>query len=275
MSKGGIIRSVVAPHSPRMMVESGTPEFLQGCLKGLYQLGDELRALKPDVFVVHSTHWVSTFDWYLTSHAVHKGICIADEAPDMWPGQAYERKGDPSFVDAIMAETAPRGLRVRKEDNPHHEWDYGSLVPLKYIDPKSEIPVILLSTCIMSDVAECMNVGDSIRVAAEKAGKRVVFIASTAFTHLLTRTPSDFPLKENFDKDRKLIQMMIEGRIEEAKTWFPQYADEVEAEMHGRNLATMLGSIDLTKGAKYTGVEYGTYGQSSSSGNTSVSIRAA
>jgi len=71
----------------------------------------------------------------------------------------------------------------RLQRTPHYAWDYGSLVPLLYLDPDAEVPVVQIPTVIMADHAECMKTGRAVHATAKRLGRRVVFIASSAFTH--------------------------------------------------------------------------------------------
>jgi len=66
----------------------------------------------------------------------------------------------------------------------------------------------------------------------------------------------------------------ILAQIKAAKQWLPEYARAVVAEMGGRNVATMLGTINDTS-PRLVGASYGSYGQSSASGNISLSVREA
>ena len=93
---GKLLYSVITPHSPRMAVEETAPAFLKGVIEGSHALGATLRAAKPDLLIVHSTHWVCSFNWYVTCHERHRGHCVADEAPDLIPGLPYDRSGDPA-----------------------------------------------------------------------------------------------------------------------------------------------------------------------------------
>src|SRR3989304_5716018 len=101
---GGVIRSVITTHSPRIGIEARAPEFTRGLIQGLRLLGEELRAAKPDAVVLMSTHWVTTFPWYTTCHERLEGFCVADEAPDLIPAIPYKWKGDPRLAGAIVDE---------------------------------------------------------------------------------------------------------------------------------------------------------------------------
>jgi len=268
---GGIIRAAVAAHSPRMGIEEKAPDFVRPLIAGLREMGDAIRAAKPDVIVVHSTHWVCTFMWYVTTQAVHKGVCVGDEIPDFIPGSPYQYKGDPEFARAIIGEIEAAGYPARPNDSPHYNWDYGSWIPVKYMDPKAEIPVVLIGTTIMADLNECMGVGGAVRKAAEKTGRRAVVVASSSFTHKLVRGPALWPTEDRMELDRRFIGLLTEGKIAEAKRWYPDYTEWVVGEMGGRNIALMLGAMD-EKAEAYKGQQFGPYGQSSGSGNANVAV---
>jgi 3,4-dihydroxyphenylacetate 2,3-dioxygenase len=272
---GGIVRSVIAPHTPRMGVEAKAPAFLKGVIAGLRSLGEEVRAAQPDVLVVQSTHYVSTFNWYATCQALHEGHCVADEAPDLIPGIPYRRKGDPEFAQAIVAEVGGLGIPCNRNESEHFQWDYGSWVPLHYMDPGQTLPAVLVPTCLMSSLDECLTVGGAIRAAAEKTGRKAVFVASTALAHKLVRGPGVWPSEVHQQMDREFIAQLVEGRITDAKRNIYAYSEAVVAEMGGRVLATMLGCLDDKGGARFSGKMHGAYGQSSGSGNACIAVRSA
>src|SRR5262245_64663805 len=131
----GLIAVAVSPHAPRLGIEERVPAFQRGLIDGLKQMGQALRGLRPDLFVVNSAHWVSTFNWYATLQDPHQGVCVADEAPDLMPGTPYERKGDAAFAHAFIEELKGADIPAVPNDSPHFQWDYAALVPLLYLDP--------------------------------------------------------------------------------------------------------------------------------------------
>ena len=58
------------------------------------------------------------------------------------------------------------------------------------------------------------------------------------------------------ESDRRFIEMIRKGEIKAAKQWLPEYARAVVAEMGGRNVATMLGTIDDAKAVEYIILSY-------------------
>ena len=270
----GLIAAAVVPHVPTLGLAANTPDFQLTLVEGERTLGRALRALKPDLFVVNSAHWICTFGWYATCQRVHEGTCVADEAPDLIPGIPYRRKGDSEFALALVEEWQESGLPGGRNDTPHYAWDYGSLVPLLYLDPDAEVPVVQIPTVILADQAECMQAGRAVHATAKRLGRRVVFLASSAFSHQLVRGRHLKPTPEREALDQRFIGQLKRGALADAIAWLPEYSRAAAAEMNGRPLATMLGALQALSadGAMLAGEQFGGYAQSSGSGNANIAV---
>ena len=268
----GVIASIITSHTPRMGVEENAPAFVKPLIDGSRDLGVWIRSQDPDVVVVHTTHWVSTFNWYATCQFVHEGRCVAEEAPELIGGLPYRYRGDPEFARALIDAAKARKVPFLGNECEHYHWDYGTYVPMKYLDPDAQLPVVSIPTVIMADIDECMNVGRAVHHAAIKTGKRVMFIASTALTHLLVRGPSTWPLPEHQELDFKLLDMLREEKVRDAIGWFPDYASAVKAEMGGRVIAGFFGSLDAISDSPFGSRTFSEYAQSSASGNICIAF---
>jgi aromatic ring-opening dioxygenase catalytic subunit (LigB family) len=271
---GGLIAVAVAPHAPRLGVEERVPGFQTGLIDGLKQMGQVLRNLRPDLLVVNSAHWVSTFNWYATVQDPHSGVCIADEAPDLMPGTPYERKGDPAFALALVEELRAAGIPALPNDSPHFQWDYAALVPLLYLDPDAEVPVVQIPTVHQGSLDEAVAVGRMLDQVAQRTGRRACVIASTALSHALERGPEKWPTPERIALDKQLIGHLEGGEVARLLEWLPTYSREAVAEMGGRVLAVMCGALAAlhARAGALRGRLYGAYAQSSGSGNASVAV---
>ncbi|HJO17093.1 MAG: hypothetical protein QF507_03355 [Vicinamibacterales bacterium] len=268
----GITYSLVAPHTPRMGIEDKAPDFVHALINSQKEMGEVVRATKPDVLIINSAHWVCTFNWHVTCQAEHIGHCVANEAPELIDGVPYHWRGDAEMGRAILSEFEADGIPGAPNESKYFQWDYGSWVPAKYLDPDAELAVVLIGTVPSSDIDECLKAGTAIRRAAEGLGRRALFAASCAFSHELVRGPAEWPTHDRQQLDHEFIQMLTSGRIAEAKSWFKEYNDAVVGEMGGRNLATFLGCLDETSARAYTGKQYGPYTQSSGSGNANIAL---
>ena len=154
----------------------------------------------------------------------------------------------------------------------HYHWDYGSLVPLLYIDPRSAVPVVQIPTVMMADLDEALEVGRLVHAAAQRAGKRVIHISSTALSHELVRGPASWPTDDRQAMDKRFVEQACAGDIAALTDWLPEFSRAGAVEMGGRVAATFLGSLDALGDVPLTGRQYGAYGQSSGSGNVSLAV---
>ena len=99
----GVVAAALVAHVPTLGRVENTPDYQQTLVQAERTMGAAIReALKPDVWVIVSTHWVSTFDWFATCQAKHEGLCVAQEAPNLIPGLPYSYRGDPEFGAALV-----------------------------------------------------------------------------------------------------------------------------------------------------------------------------
>ena len=270
----GVIAAAVVPHVPTLSRREITPDFQHTLVDGERELGRDLRSLAPDLWVIASTHWVSTFNWFATCQARHEGICVADEAPDLIPGMPYRYRGDPEFGAALVDEWKRLEIPAARNESPRYEWDYGTCVPLSHLDPDGQVAVVGVPVVLMADHAECMRAGGAIHATAKRMGRRAVFLASTALSHALVRGRHFMPTPERIDADRRLLAQLERGALGEIVAEFGDYSRVAVAEMGGRALATLLGVTQALSdaGARLEGRQYGGYAQSSGSGNANVLI---
>lgn len=64
--------SMLAPHVPSMCHEDLVPEFQQDMAASMKEIGKQLKEINPDVIVLVSCHWPSTFFHYVDCTPVHK-----------------------------------------------------------------------------------------------------------------------------------------------------------------------------------------------------------
>jgi len=270
----GVIAAAVVPHVPTLSRHEITPDFQHTLVNGERELGQDLRSLAPDLWVIASTHWVSTFNWFATCQPRHEGTCVADEAPDLIPGMPYGYRGDPDFGAALVDEWKRLEIPAARNDSPHYEWDYGTFVPLSHLDPEAQVAVVGVPVVLMADHAECMRAGAAIHTTAKRMGRRVVFLASTALSHALVRGRHLMPTPERIDADQRLLGQLKRGALSEIVAGFGDYSRAAVAEMGGRALATLLGVTQALSdaGAQLEGRQYGGYAQSSGSGNANLLI---
>jgi 3,4-dihydroxyphenylacetate 2,3-dioxygenase len=266
----GVIASTIVAHVPTLGRAENTPDYQQTLVQAERTMGAALRAaLKPDLWVIVSTHWVSTFDWFTTCQPKHEGLCVAQEAPNLIPGLPYSYAGDPGFGAALVDAWKEAGVAAVRNEASNYHWDYGTFVPLQYLDPKGEVAVVGLPVVLMADHKECLRAGAAVHATAKRLGKRVVFVTSSALSHLLVRGRHNWPTPERVEADKHFVEQLKGGHIDEVIAGFTEYSRKVVAEMGGRALGTMLGVVSAMSrdGKAIFAKQYGEYAQSSGSNN--------
>lgn len=267
---GGVVAAALVAHVPTLGRAENTPDYQQTLVQAERTMGNALReALKPDLWVIVSTHWVSTFDWFATCQPQHKGLCVAQEAPNLIPGLAYNYRGDPEFGAALVDAWKEAGIAAVRNEAPNYAWDYGTYVPLQYIDPSAEVPVVSMPVVLMADHGECLRAGAAVHATAKRLNRRVVFLTSSALSHLLVRGRHNWPTAERVEADKKFVEQLKKGSLDEAIAAFTEYSRKVVAEMGGRALGTMLGvaAAMSREGKPMAARQFGDYAQSSGSNN--------
>jgi 3,4-dihydroxyphenylacetate 2,3-dioxygenase len=119
-----------------------------------------------------------------------------------------------------------------------------------------------------------MRAGAAVHATAKRLGRRVVFLASTAFSHVLVRGRHNWPAPERMEADKRFIEQLKAGAIDDAVAGFTEYSRFTGAEMGGRVLATLLGVVQALKseGRPLAARQFGDYAQSSASGNANVLV---
>lgn len=271
----GVVATGIVAHVPTLGLEKNIPDFQKNLPIAERAMGAALRdALKPDLWVLVSSHWVATFDWLVTGQAVHAGVCVADEAPYLIPGVPYRHKGDPEFAATLVETLKQASIPAALNESEHYKWDYGTFVPMQYLDPKAEVPMVGLPSVVLSSIEESLRVGEAIDAAARQCGRRVVVLASAALSHLLVRGRDNWPTPERMEADRVFIEQFKAGEIDTMIGGLSEYSKRVVAEMGGKPVATMLGAARAMqrRTPHMAGRQYGEYTRSSGSGNVVMAM---
>jgi len=262
MQNGEIALGLCVSHTPRVAFPEKAGPVFHEMIDAMRRAGKVLHAHNPDVVVMISAHWVTTFNLYVDSSEWHRGLLTAMECPDLLASLPYDFPGDRELALAITDEGAAAKIPVIGFDEPNFVEDYGTIVPLRYLTPDGDIPVVPISTCLTSTLEECLAFGEAISQAIKKTGRRAAVVSSSAFAHNVVRGPEKWPAAEERIVDEHMIELLTGNRLTTARELLPGFANRAKYEQGGRPLATLLGAL----GKGFRGELYG-YGPSSGSGN--------
>lgn len=232
---GEIVLAAKVSHVPSLLLseQEGSPAFgtRSQALAALSEL--ERRAIAKDVetFVVFDTHWLSNFGYHVNANSRHSGVYTSHEAPHMIQDLPYAWQGDPDLGERIARLAAERDLVVRAHKVPSLALEYGTIVPMHYLNRRHRAKVLSVASPILTTVEESRQLGEVVRDAARASGSRVALIASGSLSHALwsnrdlgpqawTRISSEF----NRQVDLRVLELWREARWPEFLAMLPEYA---------------------------------------------------
>jgi len=253
---------VLAAHVPSICHRENVPQFQQDMVAKLDDVAEKIKEIKPDAVILVSCHWQSTFHHYVDVSVRHKGILTAFECPDIISDVAYDYPGEQELGEALVLAGKQARLPVLPVNDPTYVWDYGTVVPLRYLVPNEDIPVVTLSITMAAGLDETYKWGQEIGKVLNESDKKFVFVFSGALAHNLVRGRHHMPTVSEQALDKQFIDYIVNRNWELAKEMLPQYAKVAGVEGGGRHLAMMLGAIEDTYRPAFL-----SYAQSSGSGN--------
>ncbi|MFL6517610.1 MAG: extradiol ring-cleavage dioxygenase [Bacillus sp. (in: firmicutes)] len=259
--------SMLVPHVPSLCDQDQVPEFQQDMAVEMKKMGKQIKEINPDVIVLVSCHWPSTFFHYVDCTPVHKGILTAFEAPDLIKDVPYHFPGDEKLANELVKAGEEANLQVQGVHDPYFIWDYGSVVPLRYLVPDEDIPVINLSVTLAASLEETYKWGQVISKILRESDKKVVFLSSGALSHNLVRGRHNKPTVTEHAMDKQFIEFVMKKDYKAAYDMLPEYARMARVESGGRHLAMLFTMIE--DGCEPT---YLAEGQSSGSWNALITF---
>lgn len=260
--------SVLSPHVPSICHEDQAPDFQKGMVDGMKEVSKKIYSLKPDTVVIVSCHWPSTFHHYVDCTPEHKGILTAIECPDLISDVPYYWPGDEELAQQLVAAGKKAGIQVTGFKDPYYVWDYGSVVPLRYLVPNEDIPVINLSVTLAANLEETYKWGQQIGKVLKESDKKIVFVSSGALSHNLVRGRENKPTSSEHAMDKQFVEYVMNKDYSSAYDMLPQYSSAAKVESGGRHLAMLFGVTG--EGVE---PEYVADGQSSGSWNALITFK--
>lgn len=266
MSNGQIVAGFLAPHPPHLVYGENPPQNeprSQGGwepLRWAYEHARKsLEALKPDVLLVHSPHWVTQQGHHFLGVKNLRGKSVDPIFPNLFR-YAFELEVDLELAEACCDEAAALGLTTKMMRNPNFRVDYGTITTLHMMRPQWDIPVVGLSAnnspyyLTTEEGLEEMDVlGKATRNAIRQTGRRAVLLASNTLCHYHFHEepvpPEDMSQEhpQNYAGylwDMRIIDLLRRGKISEVFKVLPQFIDEAFAEVKSGAFTWMFAAMD-------------------------------
>lgn len=166
---------------PLLFVSHGAPMFaIEPGLAGprLAQVGRELP--RPDAIVVLSPHWMTRGEVLVTASTAPATIHDFGGFPDALYQLSYPAPGAPALAGHIVDLLQAAGWQSRLD--AQRGLDHGAWVPLLYLAPEADIPVVQVSMPASLDTHQAWKLGDALKPLRDM---NVLIVASGSLTHNL------------------------------------------------------------------------------------------
>jgi 3,4-dihydroxyphenylacetate 2,3-dioxygenase len=251
MSK--LVLAAKVTHVPSLLISER-----EGPLKGrrdaaiasLREIGKRARDRGADTFMVFDTHWISNFGFHLNANARHQGLYTSHEAPHMIQNLQYDYRGNPDLADLIADEAQKHDLDVIAHKVPTLPLEYGTIVPMRYMNSDGALRVVSAAAPIFASVDDNRRFGEAVRRAIDRSDAKVAVLASGSLSHKLVSNKDvgegqwDVMSSEfNRQMDLRVLELWKQRRYGEFVRMLPDYCTKCNGEALMADTAMLFGLL--------------------------------
>lgn len=223
----------------------------QAAIDGHVEIGRRCRELGVDTIVVFDTHWLVNAGYHVNCAPHFKGLYTSNELPHFISNMAYEYDGNPRLGALLAAEANARGIETLAHPATTLPLEYGTLVPMRYMNADRHFKVVSVSAlCMVHYLADSARLGWAMRRAIEdRYDGTVAMFASGSLSHRFAqnglagayRDRMWSPFLEHLD--RHVVGMWERGEWGDFCDMLPEYASKGHGEGFMHDTAMLLGAL--------------------------------
>ncbi|MBL0148263.1 MAG: 3,4-dihydroxyphenylacetate 2,3-dioxygenase [Ideonella sp.] len=223
----------------------------QDAIDGHREIGRRCRELGVDTLVVFDTHWLVNANYHINCAPHFKGLYTSNELPHFISNMPFECPGNPALGQALARSCNEFGVETLAHDNTTLDPEYGTLVPLRYMNADQHFKVVSVSAlCTVHYLNDSARLGWAMRKAVEDHyDGTVAFLASGSLSHRFAQNglAPEFAFKiwSPFLEalDHKVLQMWSQADWKNFCEMLPEYAAKGHGEGFMHDTAMLLGAL--------------------------------
>ncbi len=223
----------------------------QDAIDGHKEISRRCRELGVDTLVVFDTHWLVNANYHINCAPHFKGTYTSNELPHFISNMAFECAGNPALGQLLAKACNDFGVETLAHDKTTLQPEYGTLVPLRYMNEDRHFKVVSVSAlCMAHYLNDSARLGWAMRRAVEEHyDGKAAFFASGSLSHRFAQNglAPEFafkiwsPFLETLD--RRVVQMWQAGEWADFCTMLPEYAAKGHGEGFMHDTAMLLGAL--------------------------------
>lgn len=251
---GKLVLAAKITHVPSMYLsEQDGPHkgCRQAAIDGHKEIARRMRELKVDTIVVFDTHWLVNSGYHVNCAPSWEGIYTSNELPHFIKNMPFSYTGNPELGKAIAEKATAAGVLTRAHDATSLALEYGTLVPMRYMNEDKQFKVISVSAlCTVHNLMDSVELGRAVRRAIEEGGEgNVAVLASGSLSHRFAQNGvSDQFLHKVWDPfletvDHHVVDLWQKGDWKTFCGMLPEYAVKCHGEGNMHDTAMLLGVL--------------------------------
>ena len=225
---GEVVGAAILAHVPTIMLPEAVRYDLNGgkeisLVPGLKRLRKEIfETLDYDTVVVLDSHWATTVEFVVTSHAERSGLFTSEELPRGMSQIPYAFKGNPELANSMAKYDEKNGTWITPISDPHLPIFYATVNLWHYLgrglDDKKWVS---LSVCQTATPEDFKRAGRALGEAIRDSDSKVLLLGSGALSHTfhklrdLRKHEASDPIHiftpEAYEYDKKVIEWFEQG----------------------------------------------------------------
>ncbi len=255
---GKIALAAKITHVPSMYLsEMEGPN--QGCRKaaieGHKEISRRCRDANIDTVVVFDTHWLVNAGYHINCAKTFSGVYTSNELPHFIQNLPYEYPGNPELGHLLAKTATDSGVLTRAHSDTSLALEYGTLVPMRYMNDDQHFKVVSVSAmCQVHNLEDSRQLGQAFRQAIEQDyDGNVALLASGSLSHRFAQNGVSeeylFKVWSEFleTTDHSVVEMWKNGEWEKFTQMLPEYAETCYGEGFMHDTAMLLGALGWDK----------------------------
>jgi 3,4-dihydroxyphenylacetate 2,3-dioxygenase len=226
----------------------------QDAIDGHLEISRRCRELGVDTLVVCDTHWLVNANYHINCAAHFKGDYTSNELPHFINFMQFESPGNPGLGHLLAKHANAAGVETLAHEHTSLNPEYGTLVPLRYMNADQHFKVVSVSALCMSHyLNDSARLGWAMRQAIEQEyDGKVALFASGSLSHRFAQNglAPEYafkvwsPFLENLDQH--VIEMWRRKDWRAFCEMLPEYAAKGHGEGFMHDTAMMMGALGWT-----------------------------
>jgi 3,4-dihydroxyphenylacetate 2,3-dioxygenase len=223
----------------------------QDAIDGHHQISRRCREAGVDTLVVFDTHWLVNASYHVNCAPHFQGTYTSNELPHFISNMPFECDGNPALGRLLAQSCNALGVDTLAHDATTLQPEYGTLVPMRYMNADRHFKVVSVSAlCMAHYLHDSARLGWAMRRAVEEHyDGTVAFLASGSLSHRFAQNglapQYAFKLWSPFleQLDRRVVQMWQAGEWAAFCEMLPEYASKGHGEGFMHDTAMLLGLL--------------------------------